>query len=531
MKERPNVVFIYADDLGRGMLSCYGQKHFSTPNIDRIFEEGMNFTNAHGCHICAPARASILTGVHDSHCGRWQFTRAGIYKDYARGILSLEQVYELIHKTGIVSRAGSVFLPTVFKQAGYITGQIGKLEWGFATTGDEIKSHGWDYHYGYYDHEMCHGYYPPFVFEDGRTVYIPGNTDPDCGASQYSKDTFLKNGEDREMGRCVYSQDLFDEKIQEFLEKHKKEPFFLFHPSQLPHGALSIPDIHPSVKDNENLTLSEKVFASMVLRLDQTVGLILRKLEGLKLTDQTMVVFASDNGHSCYYQRERTGKRENQTVSGETVDHLSVRFTSESCGDIFDGNNGMTGCKSTNFEGGTRVPLMIKWPQHIAPHSETKCLVANYDFISTIADLLGVSQGEGKDGISYLNLLLGREDLFEEHEYVIFASARGPAIITKDGWKLRNYITDEYKFSQFGAFWDEIEGQVIFELYKVDEDYKEEFDLSHKYPEKAKELRCILMRECDGNVIHGTTQPHFVFYGYDYRKEQAEIYFLEGSTS
>lgn len=373
------------------------------------------------------------------------------------------------------------------------------------------------YHYGYYDHEMCHGYYPPFVFEDGRVVPVPGNTDPDCGSSQYLRDTFCKNGEDREMGRCVYSQDLFDEKIEEFLCRHREEPFFLFHPSQLPHGALSIPEINLLVRENEGLTLSEKIYASMVLRLDQTVGRILNKLDELKLADNTMVVFAADNGHCCYYHTERTGKKEHENAAGETVDHLKVRFTSESCGDIFDGNNGMAGCKSTNFEGGTRVPLMIRWPGHIKPHSQTSRLVANYDFISTIAELLGVSQGEGKDGISYLNLLLGKEELFREHDYVVYASARGPAVITRDGWKLRSYITDEYKFGQFGAFWDEIDGQVVFELYKADEDYREEIDLSGQYPEKARELKTILMRECDGNVIHGTTQAHFVFYGYDYR--------------
>ncbi|MEG1011975.1 MAG: sulfatase-like hydrolase/transferase, partial [Ruthenibacterium sp.] len=462
MKTKPNVIFIYADDMGRGMLSCYGQKYYETPNIDRLCQGGLNFTNAHGCHICAPARASLMCGVHDSHCGKWQFTRAGIYKDYARGELTLEQVYELIHKTGIEERSGSRFLPMVFRDAGYVTGQIGKLEWGFATTGDAIKTHGWDYHYGYYDHEMCHGYYPPFVFEDGVRIDIPGNTQVNCGSDQYSQKTFCKNGDDLAMGRAVYAQDLFDEKIHAFLYKHSKEPFFLLHPSQLPHGALSVPTLHPSVKNNAELTLSEKLYASMVLRLDETVGKILRDMDELGIAENTMIVFGSDNGHCGYYTAERTGRPAITDIEGKKFNDLTSRYTSETAGDIFDGNNGMTGCKSTNFEGGTRVPLMYYWPGYVKPGVSDR-LVANYDFMATMADLLGTDAGTDKDGTSYCGTLLDCWQNDRQQNYVVFASTRGPAIVTKDGWKLRSYITDDYKFSQFGAFWKEIDGQVLFE--------------------------------------------------------------------
>lgn len=516
--EKPNVIFIYADDLGRGLLSCYGQKQFQTPNIDRLAREGLSFTHSYGCHICAPARASLMCGIHDSHCGKWQFTRAGIYKDYARGSLTLEQVYELIHNTGIEERSGDWFLPMVFRQAGYVTGQIGKLEWGFATTGDAIKSHGWDYHYGYYDHEMCHGYYPPFLFENGKRVDIPGNLHPDCGSDQYSRVTFQKNGEDAEQGRAVFSQDLFDGKIKEFLYAHKDQPFFLMHPSQLPHGQLSIPRIHPDMEHRADLTLSERVYASMVLRLDETVGKILFWLDELALTSRTMVVFAADNGHSCYYSPERTGRPMEVSASGQKVDNIHVAYKSEEFGDIFDGNNGMKGCKSSNFEGGTRVPLIFRWPGRI-PHGTSHRLVANYDFMATMAEMLGTDAGKDKDGVSYWPLLAGREDDFHEHDYVVYASTRGPALVTKDGWKLRSCITDGYRFGQFGAFWEEIEGQVLFELYDLTHDAGEEHDLSSQYPEKVRQLRTILMKECDGNVIHGTTQSHFVFYGYDYRNE------------
>ncbi len=517
MNTKPNVVFIYADDLGRGMLSCYGQKHFNTPNIDKLHNNGTNFTNAHGCHICAPARASLLCGVHDCHNGKWQFTRAGIYRDYAKGDLTLKQVYELIHNTGIEERAGNVFLPSIFKAAGYTTGQIGKLEWGFATTGDAIAAHGWDYHYGFYDHEMCMGYYPQFLFENGERVDIYGNTHLDGGLKHFDEFKAGRESASKENGFAQYSQDLFDEKISTFVQDNKDRPFFLYHPTQLPHSELSIPCLHDDVKNNPELNLSEKVYASMVLRLDETVGKILNTLDKAGIADNTMIIFGSDNGHSYFYANERSGRREDIDESGKPFDHLTNRCTSKSVCDIFDGNNGMTGSKSTNFEGGTRVALMYYWPSKIAA-KETNALISNYDFMPTMAELLGVNIDEQKDGLSYLNLLFNGENLGSNHEYIVFASARGPALVTKDGFKLRSYITDKYAFGKFGAFWDEIDGQIIFELYNLNEDYKEENNIINEYPELAIKLQTALIKECDGNLIHGTTQPHFVFYGHNYRE-------------
>ena len=164
----PNIIYIYGDDLGRGMLSCYGQKHFQTPNIDRLAREGLQFTRAYGCIFCAPARASLMTGYHDAHAGRWTFTRGGLYRPMAEGTMTFEHIAELINNTGLQERPDEVFLAQIAQRAGYVTGQIGKLEWGFATTPERIRRHGWDYHYGYYDHQLCHGFYPPFLFEKWR---------------------------------------------------------------------------------------------------------------------------------------------------------------------------------------------------------------------------------------------------------------------------------------------------------------------------------------------------------------------------
>src|SRR5690606_9428370 len=122
-------------------------------------------------------------------------------------------------------------------------------------TGDELKKHGWDYHFGDYDHQRCHGFYPSFLFENGDMVPIEGNTLPNCG----KKRSAFENGKRIDMtGRQVYSQDLYDAKIEAFIRNNKDRPFFLYHPSQLPHGPVFYPDIHPSVAHNDALTLIEK---------------------------------------------------------------------------------------------------------------------------------------------------------------------------------------------------------------------------------------------------------------------------------
>ena len=333
MADTPNVIFIYGDDLGRGMLSCYGQQHFETPNIDRLANEGMRFRQAYGCAFCAPSRASLMTGLHDCHQGTWTYTQGSIYNRLSTGEMTLAQVTELIHTTGLQAKPDEVFLAQIAQEAGYVTGQIGKLEWGFDTTGDRIRRHGWDYHYGWYDHARCHGFYPPFLFENGDIVYIRGNTRADCGVhldGESAENAAIRS--DRK-GKAVYSQDIFNEKIVAFLRKHQDQPFFLYHPSQLPHGPIAIPEIHPSVKHNPNLTEYEKEYASMILKFDETVGIILDELQQLGIDDRTMIVLCSDNGHEVYAIQEGRTSGRTEDLNGEAFDNIRTKFYSEVGGD------------------------------------------------------------------------------------------------------------------------------------------------------------------------------------------------------
>lgn len=492
----PNIIYVYADDLGRGMLSCYGQKHFTTPNIDRIAGEGIRFTNFYGCVFCAPARASLLTGMHDCHRGTWTFTNAGLYKKIGTGEMRIEELTELLHTTGLQAGPDEVFLADVAKQAGYVTAEIGKLEWGFATTGERVKRHGWDYHYGYYDHVRCHGFYPPFLWEDGNMVEIRGNTRADCGKAP-EKET-PENRERRwdMKGKAVYSQDLFDDKMLEFIRANRDKPFFLYHPSQLPHGPISVPEIDPAVADNPSLSQYEKEYASMVLRLDRTVGILLDELERLGLDDNTMFIFSSDNGHSLYYREDGRCEPERNMRTGEDYNNITTKLYSELSGDVFNGNDGMAGTKFTCWEGGPRIPYMVRWPGAITPGTVSDRLIANYDFLPTVADVVGTPIPPGKDGISFLPELRGELDRQQTHEHIVFAAGQGPAIVDREGWKLRFIRLPRENF---------------YQLYHLPEDYREENNMVWDAPDVARRLSTELLRECDGNFFNGTAEAHRIW--------------------
>lgn len=511
MSTSPNIIYIYADDLGHGMLSCYGQRHFRTPNIDRLAAGGMRFNRAYGCVLCAPARASLLTGMHDVHAGGWTFNQGGLYQEHHVCDVPLEDLYEIIQNTGIRPRDGRTYLPTVARRAGYATGQIGKLEWGFTTEPDELAKHGWDHHYGYYDHVQCHGFYPPYLFRDGIKEEIPGNTRDDFGKGSYGPFPGGRVEHDPE-GRAVYSQDLFDEAIRDFLRAHREEPFFLYHPTQLPHGPVYFPDIYPELRDNPNLTEVEKEYASMVVRLDRTVGMILEELDALGLRENTLVMFASDNGHyPCYEQPGRVSAKSD--LQGNPIDNRDSRFTTESCGDPLDGNGGLAGLKTTNWEGGARVPFIARWPGHIPEGRVSDHLLANYDMLATFADLLGADAGSETDGISCAPVLFDDKNS-PQHDCIVYASQYGPSLVTRDGWKLRTFLQLDkiVDFPTFGTSLEALDDAITCQLYHLPSDPTEANDQSKNEPAKCRELRNRLLKECDGNFVHGTPEAHFAFY-------------------
>lgn len=485
-KTTPNVVFIYADDLGRGLLSHEGQKIIQTPNIDNLAQTGVRFESAYGGMFCSPARASLLTGYHDLHPNNWEISRAGLYSDITRGKYSREQVESAYDKQTSPIPENEVFLAEVFKKAGYVTGQVGKLDWGFVTTHKQLKRHGWDYYYGYYDHQRCHGFYPPFLFENGDMIMIEGNTRADCGkTSERDENGGYKDRWNME-GKKVYSQNLFLDKMVDFLRKNKDSSFFLYHPTQLPHGPSSVPKIHPDFESNSSLTEIEKTYASMVKMLDDHVGILIQELKDLGIYENTVVVFSSDNGHEIYYPSDgKINKPMINMKTGKSFNNVTTKYYSDLVGDVFNGNDGMAGMKRDNWEGAVRVPLIYNWPGKIEGGKTINTKVANYDFINTIGDLLNINLPSDKDGISYLPELLGQEQQ-KVHDYIVYSSFQGPALVSQDGWKLRYFAPKD-----------------IFQLYYLPDDYREEKDLSNEHPDILEKLKAKLINVCSGDLKNG----------------------------
>lgn len=479
-QQKPNVILIYADDLGIGMLGCYGQKIVKTPHIDNLAAEGIKFNNYYGGVLCAPARWSLLTGMHDGRRGGWKHNESGLLMDLEKKKTPEEQIDKLlaahVTKTSVPIAKKETFLAQVAQNAGYKTAQFGKLDVGFLTNHERLKRFGWDYYEGYFSHSRAHGFYPPYLWRNGERFKLEGNTRIDCGKmSEKGNEPVGEGGE-------TYSQNVLIEGLLGFMRQHKNEPFFIYHSTQLPHGPVAIPELHPDFANNKNLSLAEKKYASMVKMLDDHVGLIMKELKDLELDNNTIVAFTSDNGHELYY-----GPKKNlfkKLANGKKVNLTDRKARTSESGDVFDGAGGRAGIKRTNYQGGLQCPMIIRWPGKITPGKETELLSTHYDFMATLADLGGVDSPAGKDSISYLPTLLN-ETQNQQHDYIIvnngFDKMGRSTIIAKDGWKLieLNHKKD------------------AFQLYNIKEDNEERFNLEAKYPERVSELKKNLLSELD----------------------------------
>ncbi len=478
----PNVILIYADDLGIGMLGCYGQKIVTTPHIDQLASEGIRFTNYYGSTFCAPARYSLATGMHDGRINGWGHSNAGLIVRRDDGRISEEEYQEQFAKLKANARPiqeQEVFLGQVAQGAGYQTAQFGKLDSGFLTWDERVKRFGWDHHEGYYDHIRAHGFYPPYLWVNGEKRPLEGN--PHANAGKMSE----KGDEAVGSGGKTYSQEVFIQDVLKYIRKHKDERFFLYHPTQLPHGPVAIPTLHPDFADHPTMTLAEKKYASMMKMLDDHVGLIMKELKDLGLDENTVVMFTSDNGHEMYYGA-KSSYRQEFNAKGEKTNLSSNKWRTSESGDIFNGAGGRAGLKRSGYQGGVQLPMIIRWPGKIKPGTTTDLLSAQYDILPTVAELTAGQTPAGKDGISFVPTLLDQTQLLK-HEYVVInngfrqAHLSRSCLITAEGWKLVEIDRD----------------QDAFQFYRLPEDNEERINLADKHPEKVAELTKVLLGELD----------------------------------
>jgi arylsulfatase A len=451
----PNIIYIYADDLGYAELGCYGQKKIKTPNLDQLAAEGIRFTQHYtSTPVCAPARCMLMTGQHAGNSYiRGNYSLGGGYSHLDGGQMPLpESTYTLGH---------------LMQDAGYVTGAIGK--WGlgsFGTTGEPLKQ-GFDYFYGYLGQGQAHSYYPTHLRENNtwdtleNDFFIP-HVKINKNASTEDFQKFL--GKD-------YAPDKMTEKAINFIDENKEKAFFLYLPYTIPHASLQIPRDSEAYKKYEGRfdTLAyygdrgytphpqpRAAYAGMITQLDMYVGQIRQKIKELGLDENTVIMFSSDNG---------------TTFNGG----VQAAF--------FNSTGGLRGLKMDLYEGGIRMPFIARWPGHIPAGKVTDHISAQYDVMATLADLLGVKP-PSNDGISMLPVLLGRDNEQKKHEFLYFEYPE------KDG-QVAIRIGD-WKGVKIGL---KSNPDIAWELYNLASDVSESNNVAAQHPEILTRLDSILKQE------------------------------------
>jgi arylsulfatase A-like enzyme len=386
--KQTNLVIILTDDLGYGDCSCYGQQAWTTPNIDRMAREGIRFTDFYSASpVCAPARVSLITGLHSGH-------------------MPIRSLSEPFLPDEIPT------FPRVLKEQGYTTACIGKYGIGRIPPNVDPLRKGFDYHYGYALNGHAHNYFPPFLRENGLKVALR-NRPPDGDTRQWETGVGVAGG------KVDYSPDFIEGKALEFLEACKDRPFFLHYCPTLPHANNEGRDTPDGMEvdaygefESRDWLPNEKGFARMVQRIDITVGRILDKLRELGLAENTLVLFTSDNGP--------------HNEGGHSV----TRFNS---------SGGLQGYKRSLHEGGIRIPFIAWWPGTVTP-GVSDHMGYFPDVFPTMCDVAGTVCRHATDGLSLFPLLTGRDAEQEPHEYLYFEYLNQWAV-RQGGWK---YFRDDH---------------------------------------------------------------------------------------
>jgi arylsulfatase len=445
---RPNIVLIVADDLGYGELGSYGQQRIRTPILDRLAEEGMRFTRHYsGSPVCAPSRATLLTGLHTGHAVVRDNDEMNERGDVWRDTL-IEGNHPLPPGTYTIGR--------MLQDAGYVTAAIGK--WGLGGPGDtgEPNLQGFDHWYGYMCQREAHNYYPTHLWRNGTRETLPGNppfrahqrlpadADPNDPASyaRYSGET--------------YAMDVMMDDAISFVREHAAEPFFLYLPFPVPHVALQVPDEsaaeyegqfadtpYPGDRGYLPHRTPRAAYAGMITRMDEGIGAILRALEEAGVAENTVVIFTSDNG---------------PTFNGGTDS------------EFFDSTGGLRGLKTMLYEGGIRVPLIVRWPARVDPGAVSDHVSAFWDFMPTLADIAGATRPLETDGLSMVPVLTGDEAAQPVHERLYWEYHGGQALVS-GRWKA---VRPDM--------------QSPLELYDLTADPAESTDVASSHPDVAERL-------------------------------------------
>ena len=410
-KRPPNIVLIVADDLGYGGAGCYGQKRVKTPAIDALAEQGTLFTDFYaGCCMCAPSRSVLMTGMH---CGRTR-VRAN---DPRQTLL-----------------AKDVTLSSLLSAAGYRCGGFGKWGLGDVGTEGEPSAHGFQQWVGYLDQREAHFHYPDWIWKDQQKFALEGN---DWKAGR----------------RQTYAPDVIHAAALDFIRANKDQPFFCFVASTIPHAELLVPA--DSLKEYEGQfpetpyvgehyasnPQPRATYAAMVSRFDRDIGRIVSLVEELGLSDNTVVMFTSDNGPI--------------TAGGADPE-------------FFQNAGPLRGLKFSLYEGGLRVPMIVSWKGRVPEGRKSDAVWGFDDLMVTLCDLAETTPPVGVDGVSVVPEILG-ETGGETRRYRYWETPRPAGLVQAvrmDHWK--------------GV---RPEPDAAVELYDLASDIGERVDVAEKYPE------------------------------------------------
>ena len=462
-KSRPNILYIMCDDMGWGDLSCYGQKHFTTPNIDRLAKQGMRMTSAYaGSPVSAPSRACFMTGQHSGH------THVRGNKEYWSGrvMYGQNQDYAVVGQEPYDT--AQIILPEIFKASGYRTGMFGKWAGGYEGSPSTPDKRGVDEFYGYICQFQAHLYFPNFLNRFSRSR---GDT---CVVREVLEQNIqhAMYGEDYD-NRQQYSADLIHTRALEWLrEQEAGKPFFGIFTYTLPHAELRQPD-DSLLQAFRGKLLPERTyrgdnpsrynptpeahaqFAAMITRLDQQVGEIMKVLEERGLADNTILIFTSDNG-----PHEEGGADP----------------------DYFNHDGKFRGLKRSTHEGGIRIPFIVRWPGHIRAGSESDLPFAFYDLMPTFCEMAKVKTGKIKglkhakiDGLSIVPTLTGKgkqkmhDHLYWEfHETDMLGVRRGnwKLVVKRGNPALYNLATDPHEDHDLAKERPEVVRLLVDKIYE-----------------------------------------------------------------
>jgi arylsulfatase len=444
-ERRPNIIYLLADDLGYAELGCYGQKWIKTPHIDRIAKEGIRFTHHYsGNAVCAPSRCCLLTGKHPGHA-------------YIRSNGNPKNLQPLKEKFGW-EFPGQFPIPKseftigeMLQAHGYATAAIGK--WGlghFGTTGDP-NTQGFDLFYGFNCQVHAHNHYPKFLWRNDKKEILPGN--------------------DRTLYGKTFSQDKFIETALEFIRANKDRPFFLYVPFAIPHLSIQvteeslaeykgkIPEADYKHRGYLKHPFPRAGYAAMISHLDRDVGKITALVKQLRLDENTLVMFSSDNGPTY----NRLGGSDSE---------------------FFASAGPFRGLKGSLYEGGIRVPLVARWPGQIKPGTTSDHPSAFWDMMPTFAEVAGIESPSGIDGVSFAPTLFGETGRQKKHDYLYweFPSYGGQQVVRVGDWKgVRQGLQRKNNPNRLKV-----------ELYNLKTDPGESNDVAAKHPDVVAKMERIM---------------------------------------